>query len=302
MQKQDYSTGLLLFSQIVRYGSLSATAQQLGLGRAAVSKQLASLEKKVGARLLQRTTRKLSLTTVGTEILVEARKVEEALKSIESISDNHQQQINGQLKISCSNAIGRTHLLPLLKFFTQQYPNVEINLQLEDRFVDLIAEQVDLSIRIGHLDDSSLIARKLGQLKWQLCASPDYLEKAGTPQKPIDLLNHHCLYYRNSKSNMNIWGFINPSGEEECITVKGPLAINDANALITAAINGMGILNIDNAIVREDIQQGRLVEVLSNYQALAGLPVYLVYPAKEFIPARTRALIDFLIEFMSPKI
>ncbi len=302
MQKQDYSAGLVLLSQIVRYGSLSAAAQHLGLGRAAVSKQLSNLEKKVGARLLQRTTRTLSLTDVGSEVLAEARKIEQALLSVESISDNHQQHLSGKLKISSSSAIGRTHLLPLLKTFTEQYPNIDISLELEDRFVDLISEQVDVSIRIGHLNDSSLIARKLGQLKWRVCASPNYLEKFGTPQTPLDLLKHQCLYYRNSKSSMQTWGFIGPNGKEERVTVSGPLAINDATALISAAVNGMGILNIDNAIVREEIEQGRLVKILQNYQTLSGLPVYLVYPAKEFIPARTKALIDFLIHNMSPKI
>jgi len=302
MYKQDYSAGLVLLSQIVRHGSLSATAQHLGLGRAAVSKQLSSLEKKIGARLLQRTTRTLSLTEVGREVLAEARKVEQALLSVESISDSHQQQISGKLRVSSSSAIGRTHLLPLLKPFTEQYPHVDISLQLEDRFVDLVSEQVDVCIRIGHLNDSSLIARKLGQLHWQVCASPAYLKQHGTPQTPSDLLQHQCLYYRNSKSSMETWGFTNPNGEEERITVSGPLAINDATALIAAAVNGMGILNIDNAIISEDVEQGRLIKILQNYKPLSGLPVYVVYPAKDFIPARTRAFIDFLLTYMAPKI
>ena len=297
----NHSSGLVLFSQIVRYGSLSATATQLGVGRAAISKQLSALEERIGARLLQRSTRKLSLTHVGAEVLVEARKIEQALSSVESISDNHQNRISGKLKVSCSNTLGRTHLVPLLKSFAEDYPDIAINLQLEDRVVDLIAEQVDVAIRIGHLQDSSLIARKLGRLTWRLCASPDYLQRQGTPKTPAELVEHNCLYYRNSKSSMNTWGFIGPKGEEH-ITVNGNLTINDATGLVNAAVNGMGILNIDNSIVRKHIDNGELLELLPGYQRMEGLPVYIIYPAKEFIPARTQAFIDFLLAFMRPKL
>ena len=172
---------------------------------------------------------------------------------------------------------------------------VTVNLQLEDRFVDMIAENVDLSIRVGYLPDSSLIARKLGDASWVLCASPDYLENAPPLNKPADLLNHRCLIYRNSKITMDTWTFQGDQGEES-VTVSGSFTINDPSLLITAAIEGAGVLLIDKNLLGETINQGRLVPLLENYQAVGGLPTYVVYPEKEFIPAKTKAMVNFLLE------
>ena len=158
--------GLVLFSHINKLGSLSAAAQVLGMSRSSVSKQLAALEKKIGSRLLNRTTRKIVLTEVGRQILQEAHKVELALQTIEHISEDHQSEIAGALKVSCSSAQGRVHLVPLLAKFLARYPKLTVNLQLEDRFADMVAENIDVSIRIGYLPDSTLIARKLGDLSW----------------------------------------------------------------------------------------------------------------------------------------
>ncbi len=295
------SNGLVLFGHIVRSGSLTAAAEQLGIGRAAVSKQLAALEKRIGARLLQRTTRSLSLTEAGEKVYAESEKITAALQSVQAIANESQTKLYGKLNVSCSHAIGRTHLVPLLSLFHQQYPDIKINLQLEDRFVDLIAENIDVSIRIGHLQDSSLIALKLGQLDWQICASPDYLANNGTPTTPNDLRHHPCLCYRNSKTSMSTWGFMGPKGHER-VAVDGPLTINDANALVEAAIQGMGILVIDKTLTTAAMNKGLLVPLLNNYPLTAGLPIYILYPAKDQLPAKTSALIHFLQKYMSDAI
>jgi DNA-binding transcriptional LysR family regulator len=295
----DQAARLILFSHIVEQGSLSAAAQRLKLSRPVVSKQLAALETSLGLRLLQRTTRKLALTEAGKQVLQEAQQLALTLERVSAISAHQQQAISGSIKLSCSSAVGRMHLLPLLGNFIRRYPQLDINLQLEDRFVDLIDEQVDLAIRIGHLPDSSLVARHLGQLSWQLCASPAYLARCGTPKIPADLVQHQCLFYRNAKSSMNTWEFISSQGVES-VAVSGALSINDASALVTAALDGLGILLIDRAMLGDTLRSGKLIPLLPNYPPAPGFPVYAVYPARNFLPAKTRALVGYLQQHLAP--
>lgn len=292
--------GLVLFSHINRLGSLAAAAQLLGVSRSSVSKQLATLEQKVGARLLNRTTRSIVLTDVGKEVLQQAHKVELALQTIEHISEGHQSEIAGALNISCSSAQGREHLMPLITHFLARHPKVSINVQLDDRFVDMVAENVDISIRIGYLPDSSLIARKIGDLTWVLCATPEYLKHAPPLNTPSDLVNHRCLYYKNAKLSMDNWTFGNKQ-EEQTVAVTGPLSINDPGALVNAALEHAGLLLIDRSLLGDNMKSGKLIPVLPDYKAIGGLPMYLVFPEKEFMPAKTRALIDFLLAEM-PKV
>jgi LysR family transcriptional activator of dmlA len=289
--------GLVLFSHINRLGSLSAAAQLLGISRSSVSKQLAALEGKIGSRLFNRTTRKIVLTEVGRQVLQEAYKVELALQTIEDISEDSQSVIAGDLNVTCASAQGRVHLVPLITKCLAHYPKVNVNLQLDDRFVDMVAANLDVSIRIGYLPDSTLIARKLGDLSGVLCASPKYLSNAPPLQTPADLLHHRCLFYRNSKLAMNAWSFISDEGEES-VTVSGPLSINDPGALISAALAHAGVLLIDKGLLGDTIQDGQLVPILPEYRSIQNLPMYVVYPEREFIPAKTRALVDFLLEEM----
>ena len=289
--------GLVLFSHINRLGSLSAAAQLLGISRSSVSKQLAALEGKIGSRLFNRTTRKIVLTEVGRQVLQEAYKVEQALQTIEHISEDSQSVIAGDLNVTCASAQGRVHLLPLITKFLAHYPKINVNLQLDDRFVDMVAANLDVSIRIGFLPDSTLIARKLGDLSGVLCASPEYLSNAPPLQTPADLLHHPCLFYRNSKVAMNAWSFSSDEGEQS-VTVSGPLSINDSGALISAALAHAGVLLIDKGLLGDTIRDGQLVPILPGYRSIQNLPMYVVYPEREFIPAKTRALVDFLLEEM----
>ena len=295
--KSQNMHGLVLFSHINRLGSLSAAAQSLGISRSSVSKQLATLEGKIGSRLFNRTTRKIVLTEVGRQVLHEAYKVELALQTIEDISEDSQSVIAGDLNVTCATAQGRVHLVPLITKFLAHYPKVNVNLQLEDRFVDMVAENMDVSIRIGYLADSTLIARKLGDLSGVLCASAKYLSNAPQLQTPADLIHHRCLFYRNSKLTMNSWSFISDQGEES-VTVSGPLSINDPGALISAALAHAGVLLIDKGLLGDTMRDGQLVPVLTGYRSIQNLPMYVVYREKEFIPAKTRALVDFLLEEM----
>lgn len=299
--QSEKMSGLVLFSYIVRQGSLVGAAQVLGISRSTASKQLAALEQRVGARLLNRTTRKITLTEIGRQVLQEAQKVEKALQAIEHFSEDNQSQVAGTLNISCSSAQGRTHLVPLLSQFLQRYPDVRINLLLDDRFVDMVAENIDVTIRIGYLPDSTLIARKIGDLSWTLCASPEYLKSAPPLNQPGDLIHHRCLVYRNTKTTMNTWTFRYQGGEES-VQVVPTLAINDASALVTAALANTGVLLIDRSMLGDTLTAGKLVPLLTDYQAIGGLPMYVVYPEKEFMPAKTRTLVDFLLTHLPPLI
>lgn len=305
----DALPGLALFACVVRHSSLSGAAQELGLSRSAVSKQLSKFEQQLGARLLQRTTRKLALTELGEEIWREAQAVELALNNVEAISDGYRQHVRGRLKVSCSSAIGRAHLLPLLPLFMQQYPDVELILLFEDRMVDLATEQIDLAIRVGDLPDSSLVARKLGELEWQLAASPEYLAAHGMPTTPQALTQHNCLCYRNNTRAMDVWRFIagELTGEltdEKIISVqvRGSLAMNDAGALVEAACRGQGILLIDRTLLGSALASGQLVPLLPDFPPAPGLPVYAVYPAREWLPAKTSAMVDFLLLSFTPRL
>jgi DNA-binding transcriptional LysR family regulator len=234
---------------------------------------------------------------VGRQVLQEAHKVELALQTIEHISEDFQSVIAGDLNVTCASAQGRVHLVPLITKFLTHFPKVNVNLQLDDRFVDMVAANLDVSIRVGYLPDSTLIARKIGDLSGVLCASPTYLSNAPPLQTPADLLHHHCLFYRNSKSAMNAWSFISDEGEES-VTVSGPLSINDPGALISAALAHAGVLLVDKGLLGDTIRDGQLVPVLTGYRSIQSLPMYVVYPEREFIPAKTRALVDFLLEEM----
>ena len=297
---QNHSGDLLLFAQIVRSGSLSAAAASLGLGRSAVSKRLLALETNVGSRLLQRTTRKMSLTEVGEEILLQAHKIESALNAVTTISDNHQVEHSGKIKVSCPTGIGRKLVVPLLKPFIEKYPNISINLQLDYCFVDLIKDKVDVSIRVGHLADSSLVTRRLGDFKWVICASPEYLATHDALVTPSDLKKHNCLIYQNPQTSVYSWQFQGVNGKEEGVAVKGNLSVNDAHSLVKAAVDGNGVLLIDHVVSSDALATGKLVQVLPNYRPIGGLPIYVVYPAKEFVPARVRAFINFVMSEMKP--
>ncbi|XZG71369.1 LysR family transcriptional regulator [Chitinibacteraceae bacterium HSL-7] len=294
----DQAERLVTLVQIAEAGSLSGAAQRMGVSRTVVSKHLAALENALDVRLIQRSTRSLTWTEAGLGVLHHARQIADALEHVADVSHRHSDTITGTLKVSCSGSLGREHLVPLLPRFLRAHPGVEVVLQLEDRFVDLIAEQYDLAIRIGHLPDSSLIAQRLGELRWSLVASPEYLATHGTPKHPAELSDYDCLYYRNASSSLNTWRFTGADGDH-LVRVHGPLAINDAKALVCAACDGMGILLIDAAMLGDTLRSGQLVSVLDDYPPASGFPVYAVYPART-LPARTSALLQFLQVHLSP--
>ncbi|HEX7640840.1 MAG TPA: LysR family transcriptional regulator [Burkholderiaceae bacterium] len=283
---------LSIFSAIVQHGSISRAAEQLDIGKSVVSRQLAKLEEELGARLIQRSTRRLALTEIGEMVLQEARRIEQSLTNIEQLTDQYQAQVRGVLRVSCSVS-GRLLVVPAIAEFVTKYPQVKVDLVLEDRLVDLIAEQIDLAIRSSPLEDSSLVARKLFDNKRTLVASPDYLKRAGAPQTPQDLSAHACLIYTNGGRVYDEWTFLDDEGPYK-VRVSGPIQINDGSALSTAAVCGAGIQMIPERLVRGELARGELVRVLPDCRLPTAAPVYAVYPARDFLPLKISAFIEFL--------
>ncbi|SFV02522.1 LysR family transcriptional regulator [Pseudoduganella namucuonensis] len=288
---------LAIFAAIIQAGSISAAALQLRCGKSVVSRQLAKLEEELGARLIQRSTRRLALTEIGELVLQEARRIERALANIEQLSGQYQQQARGLLRVSCSMA-GRRVLVPLLAEFTTRHPQVKVALQLDDRMVDLIAEQIDVAIRTSNLVDSTLIARKLSDNPSVIVAAPSYLTRAGTPQTVDDLRHHACLLYAVGSRVYDEWAFQGPGGPYT-VRVDGPLQMNDGGALVTAAAGGAGILKVPLPLVREELASGELVKVLAHLPLPPGPSNYAVYPARDFLALKTAAFVDFLQERLS---
>jgi len=284
------------FRAIVQAGSISKAAAQLGLGKSVLSRQLAKLEDELGTRLIQRSTRRLTLTEIGELVYAQAQDIDRALANIEQLTEQHQSEVMGRLRVTCPRPLGQRYLVPLLVEFAKAYPKVEVSLSVDDRMVDLIAEHIDVAIRVAHLEDSTLVARRLCENPRVLVAAPDYLARRGTPRTPADLLSHDCLVYTSGARVWDEWGFLQDGVALPPLRVPARLQINDGMALVAAAVTGGGVLIIDRLLVAQELAQGNLVPLLPDYQLRAGQPVYAVYPARPWLAFKTATFIAFLQE------
>jgi DNA-binding transcriptional LysR family regulator len=287
------------FARVIEAGSISRAALRLGVDKSVVSRQIAKLEAELGARLLQRTTRRLALTEIGEQVLQQARVIQEALQNIEQMTDAYRQEVSGRLRISCSMASRRV-LVPLVLAFGERHPQVQVVLRSDDRLVDLLAEQIDVAIRVAPLDDSTLVARKLADSSRVCVAAPAYLARHGEPQTPSDLAAHRCVVYCNDTRAFDQWRFDGPAGRET-VAVSGRLQMNDGGAVADAAVAGAGVAVLDALIVREDLRSGALQAVLPGYQIPPGPPVHAVYPARHWLAPKTAAFIAFAQRYLPPE-
>jgi DNA-binding transcriptional LysR family regulator len=286
---------LAVFSAIVQAGSISQAALNLGCSKSVVSRQLARLETDLGTRLLQRSTRRLTLTEVGQLVLSQAQHIERAVANIEQLTGQYQQEVAGVLRVTCPRPLSQLRLMPLLVEFNQRHPKVEVVLTVADRMVDLIAENIDVAIRVAHLEDSSLVARKLTDTTRVLVAAPAYLARRGVPSEPTELLQHECLVYASGARIFDEWGFVRDD-QTTFVKVQGRIQIDDGLALVAAARAGGGVLLIDSLMVADELAAGHLVRVLPEYSFQPGRPIYLVYPARSWLAYKTSVFIAFLQE------
>jgi DNA-binding transcriptional LysR family regulator len=285
---------LTTFSAIVSAGSISAAATRLGCGKSVLSRQLARLEADLGARLIQRTTRKLTLTEVGKVVLLEAQQIDRALSNVAQISGQFQQEVRGPLRVACPRPLGQRHLVPLITEFTRLHPLVEVTLLVEDRMSDLIAEQIDVAIRVAQLEDSTLVARKLADNPRVLVAAPAYLARAGLPTVPEDLAHHDCLLWTRENRVYDEWP-LSLDGTTTLVRVQGRIRINDGMALVATACSGAGVTLLDRLLVEPELASGELVELLPAYRLPAGPPLYAVYPARQWLALNTATFVEFLL-------
>lgn len=288
----DRLTELEVFNRVVENSSFTAAADKLDMSRAMVSKYVIALETRLGARLLNRTTRRLSLTEAGRDFYQQTSEILQALATAEAQLSESVVAPRGSLNINAPMSFGILHLAPLIKRYLDEFADVSINLDLNDRMVDLVDEGYDLAIRIGQLADSSLIARKIASDRLIVCASPDYLKKRGTPRKPGDLANHDCLFYSYQQIKDG-WRFQGPDGVET-IKTTGRLRTNNGNVIAEAAVSGLGIAVQPGFIACDYLNDGRLVPLLEQYQ-MPELGIYAVYPETRFLTPKVRSFIDYLI-------
>ena len=285
-----------VFLTVVDEQGFSSAAKTLNSTAAAVSRKIKGLEERLGVRLLHRTTRTLKLTPEGEIYYKEAKLLIEQLNSLEQDLTAKTGQLTGELKIAAPMTFGQKKISPLISEFVVNHPKLRISLNLEDRESNIIDEGIDLAIRISYPEDSSLIGRKIAEIPNYVCASPDYLKKHGTPSIPSDLIKHHCLHY-NLISEREEWTFKNGS-KKEVIPISSRLSSNNGDVLTQAAIDGLGIITMPKFIVENALDSGQLVRILQGMER-PPLSLYLLYPTRSHIPAKTKAIIEYLIEHLT---
>ncbi|MGI9238907.1 MAG: LysR family transcriptional regulator [Woeseiaceae bacterium] len=293
----DKFEDLQAFVAVVDAGSFTAASERLDSAKSAVSRRISALEERLGVQLLRRTTRVLNLTETGRGFYEHASRILADLEEAEAAVQQEHGELRGRIRLALPLSFGVRHMCKPIAAFSKLHPKVEFNLNLNDRRVDLIEEGADLALRIGRLQDSSLIARRLFDARAVVCASPHYLSVHGEPKTPADLQNHDCLVYSNLEEP-NKWTYLDEAGEKRIVKVKPGLAASSGDFLTNAAAHGMGLVIQPTFIASESIRRGSLVPVLTNYDWPIS-PAYAVYPPTRHLSYRVRALIDFLAERFS---
>lgn len=289
---------LEVFVQVVEQGSLTSAARTLGLSRSYVSKRIRALEERLGVRLLHRTTRTLSPTWDGQRYYERVSGALEALRQAEEALRSQGEQPTGTLRVCGPMSFGLHSLAPAVADFMALYPSLEVELELTDRLVDPVAEGFEVLVRLGKLEDSGLVARRLAPLRRHLCASPAYLEAHGVPRGPQDLRQHRCLRY-SYECTGPVWSLRGSAGQEQ-VRIEGPLLSNNGEALVCAARRGLGVAYLPGFFVEEHLASGELVELLPRWtDSLDG--IWALYPHRRHLSPRVRLFVDFLVARFSPQ-
>ena len=283
-----------VFVAVVENGGFSAASRTLGVSKSAVSKRINQLENHLGVLLLHRTTRKLSLTEAGERYYEHAAQALSAAGKAEDAVTELQGEPQGKLKISSPMSFGRLHVAPLIPKFMQRYPKLQIDLVMDDRNIDLVADGIDVAIRSGDMPDSTLIARKLAPLRQVLCASPTYIDHYGIPITPSELSERNCILFSYS-GDANEWT-LNKGDKSEAVMVSGSYRVNNSEAILKALREGVGIGRLPTFVAGPDLKAGNLVRILESYH-IPDHTFYAVFPERQYLPAKVRAFLDFAIEY-----
>lgn len=285
---------LFTFVIVVDQRSFTKAAQELGITHSVVSKRINRLEKELGARLLQRSTRRLALTEVGQAFYQRGLQIKKDLdEAVLEISASHEKP-HGTLRINAPMSFGQLHLIPAVADFIKLYPDIKIELLLGRQYANLLEEGLDLAIQISELPDSSLFAQRLALRSTLICASPQYLREHGTPSTPQELTQHNCLLYQQRES-FSSWRFVDAQGKDLFIKVSGNLIVNSSQALTRAAIAGLGIARLPGYLVNQELIDGSLVAIL-NEHCPHDIGIYAIYPHHRYLATKVKLFVNFLME------
>ncbi len=293
----DTLTAMRLYCAVVENGSLAAASRSLGISPSVVSKQLSRLEDRLGARLLNRTTRRISVTEVGSAYFDRCKRIVADVDEAEAAVSLSHMAPRGLLKITAPTTFAHRHVTPHLPQFIELYPEVSVQVQVNDRIADLVDEGLDLAIRIAHLKDSSLIARRLAPNHRSIVATPDYLKRRGIPECPDDLLEHDLVTWGDGNP-INDWHFV-VNGREQVIRTRSTVTINNGDSILAAVLAGGGLAMLASFMTGEYVQSGRLLPVLDEF-VHEDVPIYAVYPSTRHLSPKVRAFVDFLARTYGP--
>ena len=290
----DRFEAMKAFVQVVDSGGISAAADRLDIAKSAISRRLAELEQRLGVQLLKRSTRSISLTEQGSQYYQRCVRILAEVEESEQAVSSDSGALHGNIRLAAPLSFGIQHLSPLLDEFLHEHPALTLDIDLNDSQVNLLEAGFDLGIRIGRLEDSTLVARRICPMRAILCASPGYIEKYGEPRTPEELRQHTGLNYSNVADNVQ-WGFTRPDGTRVVARIPCRMRANNGQVLLQAAIDGLGVLASPSFIAYDAIQQQLVKPLMCEYQ-LDSFNVYAIYPAQRFLPHKIRVLIDFLRE------
>jgi DNA-binding transcriptional LysR family regulator len=290
----DRFENMRTFIRVVEAGTISAAADRLGVAKSAVSRRLKELEEHLGVELFHRTTRKMNLTDTGRAFYHQSVRILEDVLEAELATSQAHGTLKGSLKIALPSTFGIMHMGPAINEFLKAHPQIEFDLDFNDREVDLIQEGFDLAIRIANLPDSSLIARRLAPIQNIICASPSYLEQMGSPRTPDELVDHRCLVY-SLLSDYEYWNLTDIDGKEIRTKIHPYLKASTGEFLKDAAVEGMGIIMVPSFIAYKEIERGALVPILKDYK-IPHVDAYAIYPQTRHLSQRVRAFVDFLVK------
>jgi len=293
------STELVLFDLIVKRGSLSAAALEFGVTPASVSKRLIALEKRLGVLLVNRTTRRLSLTNEGEVFHRNAMRILTELEDMERLVSVSKARPTGLLRVNAPLGFGRTYVTPIISRFVKKYPSVEVQLQLTDHPLSLVDEAFEVGIRFGEIPDARLIAKRVAQNRRLVCAAPSYLKSHGTPRVPHDLGQHNCIILRQNESAYGTWRFTRGK-HTETVKVRGSLSSNDGEVALNWALDGHGIMLRAEWDIAKYLRSGRLQLILEDY-ATPPADIFAVYPERHASTPRVQAFTDFLVKSFSDR-
>ncbi|XGV94680.1 MAG: LysR family transcriptional regulator [Leptolyngbya sp. BL-A-14] len=284
-----------VFVQVVKSGNFAKAAAELQINPSAISRRISNLEAHLGVQLFSRTTRSLSLTEVGGRYLNRCLSILAEVEEAEREARQHSAAPQGTLHVSCSTYVASRSVLALIPPFLEQHPQLAIKLTLTDDVVDLVADGIDVAIRVGELADSSLVARRLVGDRRIVCAAPKYLDRYGMPKTPDDLADHNCLNLNAHKTTLNQWRFRDQSGLRE-IRVQGNFEVNSGEALFEAILAGVGIGRVTQCLAERELRSGQLVRLLIEYETDNEIGVYAVFPSHRYLLPKVQCFVEFLAE------